>query len=614
MAAIYLYRVPGEGSVPDPIELDYDRVRIYTLDVTQNAEEGSVATSTVLIDDPNGNLDIVGHRIFAVQETSITGDDEFVYVGYTAERKIIRGPYRNGVGRQWEVQLVDINTVLERRVMTGSDANRPAETDVQRVQWLEATNEGHLIADTRYLFTANPVNMDAVDYRGQMFKSILDDCAQSSGKDYWLTYFGDTSSPTYPWGQFSLWYGFRNRSEYASTIRLSNELSEVDTVTTFALSNETTSLKRDPSRVYSGVYMPYDGGSSYVQDNAIALAFARRDAISPAENVKTNAKATARATRYLADISTEEDVISFGFQVPAAQVNDLRQGMLVPIKATHLPGYEDFVSMRVLNRNVKQDSELTYFITGEAGRGGDPVVVGDVLIAVIAVGATHASPPTDLSTNPWTKAFWIGDYFNAAQFPGPGAAGSWGIWYRAVVPGESATVLEYDDFAFTNNAAWVYQVSGVTVAGASSSSGTDNITNSVGVSSLVSSASAGADSIFFGGFGLQKVAYGQVTIIVTTQGTNVIDANALNQTGGTCTVTADTAQPRMWIGYRQGTGVLTVGGTISCGGASPGDYNLFGRGYGGILLPTTGAFSISQSAFSSVSTVGEIHVTLSSPP
>ena len=57
-----------------------------------------------------------------------TGSNAVIYVGYTADRGISRGEYRSDTSRVWAINLVDINTVIDRRVMTGSDANRPAET------------------------------------------------------------------------------------------------------------------------------------------------------------------------------------------------------------------------------------------------------------------------------------------------------------------------------------------------------------------------------------------------------------------------------------------------------------------------------------------------------
>jgi hypothetical protein len=363
-----------KNPIPTPTTFADTRVRRNTLEVTLNAEEGSVATSSIVVDDPSGDFDIVGHRDFAIRETEVTSGQSYIFFGAVADRKVRRGPSgRVGVGREWEVSLVDLNTLLDRRIMVGTDNNRPAETDVHRIQWLLTTSEGAFIADTRYFSTSSPVAMDAVDYRGQSLKQVLDDCAQQSGKDYWLTSFEDTGTTSAPWGVASLWYGFRSSSLYPSTLVLSNVAADVaadQLGLTYAYSQEETFLTRDPSRVYSSVYVQYDGGTAYVNNLATQAAFARRDAVSPAENVKTAAKAQARGTRYLNDIDTEEDVITTSIEVPLAHVNLLREGMAVSFKATHLPGYETGAAVRVLNRTVSQHSEQTYKIRMELGSGG----------------------------------------------------------------------------------------------------------------------------------------------------------------------------------------------------------------------------------------------------
>lgn len=424
MSLEYYYRLP-DGELGTVTDLNDDRVRLYTLDVTANAEEGSIGVSEVTLDDPEGDLTIPGHRVFGTLETAL-GSNGFVHVGYTGERKVNRGPYRIGPGRQWKVQLTDINTVLDRRLMVGSDAKRPAETDVQRVLWLEATNEGDLIDDTRYLSTGSPVDMDAADYRGQSFKDVLDDCAQQSGKNYFLTYFPDTATSDDPWGAFGLWYDFSASSNYSSSIRLTNDLADVDSTTTFAVSVEDTELTRDPSRVYSGAYVAYDGGAAYVERVATYEAFARRDATSPAENVKTKTKARARGRRYLADISTEEDAIVTSFQVPAAYVNHLREGMRVQVKFTHLPGYSSGYSwLRVLKRNVVQDSELTYTIQVELV--GSPSAGGASCSSQTASGSFYPLGGSGVIPNPSTTGnviYWRPG-ISIPEVVTPGHIGSW---------------------------------------------------------------------------------------------------------------------------------------------------------------------------------------------
>jgi hypothetical protein len=345
-----------------------DHVRLYEFETTMQAEEGSHGSSMVPVDDPDAELTIGGHRLFYSMESTATGSNQVAYVGYTADRDVHRGPYQTDVGRVWDVNLVDVNSVLARRILTGSTANRPAETDVARMQWLFGTEEADIIDNITEFFDATGgVAMDAVDYRGQTVEDVANDCANASGKNYFVTNIGTFA------GNFYLWYGFADSELYTSPIRLSNYLPDLDDPLTFAISDD-TKLNRDPSRVYSGVYLPYDAGANaavYVQSIATANAFALkgRDVQMDGRNIKTAAKATARATRYLGDLDTEEDRITTSFQIPAAQQGFIREGMRVQFRGTHLPGYSTFQWLRVLKRTLKQDSELTFWVTLELSTG-----------------------------------------------------------------------------------------------------------------------------------------------------------------------------------------------------------------------------------------------------
>jgi hypothetical protein len=370
----YKYRSLADSSGPSLTETDLtDYFRLYTLDVAMNAEEGSVAQSTVFADDPDGDLDVTGHRRFRITESTATGSNTTIWVGYTAARRYHRGDStRTGVARAVDIDLVDVNSILARRIFDRSQANRPAETDVARITWLLTTEETQLIDDDTFFSTANAVAMDAVDYRGQSVENVLNDCAQQSGKNYFIWYNDDTN-------QYSLFYDFADAEVYTSPLRLTNVASEVDNSLTFAISIE-TELSRSPDRVYSGAYLEYDGGTVYEQKTATANNFARRDAVMPAENVKTQAKATARAQRYLNDMDSEEDVITTSVILPAAKVNFLMQGMRVQFKATHLPGYDSYTYLRLLNRSVRQLSEEFYEVKCElssAGAAGEPGVTCD---------------------------------------------------------------------------------------------------------------------------------------------------------------------------------------------------------------------------------------------
>ena len=349
----YRYRsLSDSGAVLTETDIT-DYFRLYTLDVTMNAEEGSVAQSTIFADDPDGDLDVTGHRRLRIVEDTATGSNTTIWVGYTAARRYHRGDStRTTVSRAVDIDIVDVNSILARRIFDRASADRPAETDVARGQWLLGTEEAQLIDDDLYFNTQGAVAMDAVDYQGQTVENVLNDMAQQSGKNYFVWYNDATN-------QYSLYYDFANGSNYTSPLRLTNVLSEVDNSLTFAISQD-TELSRSPDRVYSGAYLSYDGGAIYTQRETTADTFARRDASMPGENVKTATKARARASRYLASIATEEDVITTTVLLPAAKQGFLMQGMRVQFKATHLPGYESYVFLRALNRSVRQASEEFY--------------------------------------------------------------------------------------------------------------------------------------------------------------------------------------------------------------------------------------------------------------
>lgn len=367
MTSKYIF-VPSAGSNVDISA----RVRAYRTALTANAEEGSVAISQLIVDDEESGINIIGHRTVFWQETSESSNTGTILHGFTADRDVSRGPFRVERARQWVVNVSDLNTLLGRLLMRGSDANRPAETDVARIQWLMSTGEMNLITDSTYISTTGAVAMDAADYRNQRVLDIIDDCAQQSGKNYFVLRNEFLSPPA-----LGLFYDFNHSTAYGSAVRLTNVLADVDSTTTYAVWNDDLSLNRDPSRVYSSVLVPFDGGEAFVSDEAIRIAFARRHTIAPSVNVKSTAKATARGLRYLADIATEEDRLTMSYLVPLARVNRLREGQTFQVKFSHLPGYTDWTWVRALKRTTFAISEEFYKVTLEASPAAEatPAVV-----------------------------------------------------------------------------------------------------------------------------------------------------------------------------------------------------------------------------------------------
>lgn len=343
----YLYS-DSTGSITDITS----RCRVGRLSVKDQAEEGAVAISSLIIDDPDGDIEFTGHRRIYIYESEAPAFDQVVFNGFTVNERVERGPYRTEEGRQWVVDLADPNVFINRRIMNGADANRPAETDIARLTALLAMTELNTVDDELYFnLSATATSMDAADYRGQNVGAYIDDLRQATGKNGYIWYREAT-------GQYSIWYDFASSSAYSSGKTLSNNLGLIDNSTVFGYSQERTYLNRDPSRVASGIYLEYAGGTVYVQDAGTITDFAAIDWAAPSINVKTLTKATARANRYLADADSEHEIIhTVMVNVPRAKVNNIKKGQLVLFQATHLPGYESPRTCRILYRTLNEISE-----------------------------------------------------------------------------------------------------------------------------------------------------------------------------------------------------------------------------------------------------------------
>jgi hypothetical protein len=361
------------------------RLRADSLEVTIKAAEGSVGSSTIELDDPDGDFYMRGLKPLYFIETDAQADDWNGIIGpfYAWNRQISRGEFsRTSNSRVWRVNVNDINTLLTRRLQKGGDAERPAETDVERMDWLLHTAEviggggdnGFSIEDFTYFFEDSPYPMDKTDYTGQDSMGAANDALQDSGKSFFIFNSPTDDEPI----RVGVWYGRSERSDFASAHRISNILSDVNadpaempfTLTetemlegtwTFAPSID-AELDRDPSRVASGVMVMYDGGYRYETRPATAEAFERRDMLMQAELVKTGAQASRRANRYLRDLRNEDDAIECAVIVPSTLVHAFVPGHRVQVKFSHLPGYGfDFVWMRVAGvtyRQLSKDSLL----------------------------------------------------------------------------------------------------------------------------------------------------------------------------------------------------------------------------------------------------------------
>jgi hypothetical protein len=379
MGLVVTYYMPADATSGPWTEDLSDAVRLGTIDgIVDEAELGSVGISSLLFDDPLGTLGtshyadgIRGLKRIWIDETACPAGDQRLFTGWFGDRRYRRGTDSliTGVARKLDATLVDSNTMLSFRVfapVNGSNSTeynasnsfiRPTETDLQRVTALLTVPFLSSVHDLGFIDTTGGVAMDAVDYTGQHAADVLNDCAQSSGRNFFIRY-DETAN------EFGLHYHKPEEPIDDSMLQISNVLSDVDGVWTFAPEPD-AELVRDPSRVSAAVYLPFNGSNSPAYQTRIQTEYdyGWRDSSAPSSNVKTIAKANLRATRYLLDNRNEDDRITCTVKLPAAKVTGIKQGQRLLAKFSHLPNGSNatwgdaYQWCRVLNRTVMANEQ-----------------------------------------------------------------------------------------------------------------------------------------------------------------------------------------------------------------------------------------------------------------
>lgn len=346
------------------------RIRLGTgFSLTEAAESGTFSMSRVTVDDPDADITIVGHHAFRALETDCSW--QTLFRGYFADRNIARAESMLlGSARQWDCTVYDINGALQFEVIR-TGGKRPAETDTERLAWLLGSGfMGPVSSDDTHVLGYD-VDLDETDYRGQTANDVLADCGGASGANWFAAY--DESA-----NEVRLHYYRPTRAYNSSSLSISNVLAEADGLTVFAPSSD-MKLQLDPSRIYSGVYYQYGEKQSAVYETSgtvLASIGHKRETREEDAAVRTAARATAKAQRYLAEADTDLATIAVTLRaVPPSQVNLVRAGQRIQIKATHLPGFTSATWLRVIRRTVEQDGEtqLNYRVTLELA---DPKQVG----------------------------------------------------------------------------------------------------------------------------------------------------------------------------------------------------------------------------------------------
>jgi hypothetical protein len=234
------------------------------------AEEGQSGRYEIVIDDPDMTLNFVGHRRYTIYEEESDDANEILVDGITQAARIAHtgGDITNPDGRVWVLEVNDLNALWTYRVMTSDGHERPAETDVERMEWLAGTEELSYVEDVTLLSTDDPVSMDADDVRGRTTGQVADSCAQESGKNYWMTSEGTAGEIG---AEIMLWYGADGLPVYDSPLALSNDPADLDmpdvndgTATTYPIGSD-TELRRDYARQYDQAYGEYQAGAKFIK-------------------------------------------------------------------------------------------------------------------------------------------------------------------------------------------------------------------------------------------------------------------------------------------------------------------------------------------------------------
>lgn len=339
--------------------------------VAGEAELGATGTGSMVLDDPLGivghNSDgIVGLKQWSLRETDCPIGNQRLWTGYVGPRNYRRGQSDSlitGVARKIDVTLIDVNDFLGFRVFPPtaddptSDFVQGANTDIERIASMLSTVDflTTTLFDDGYVNTTGPVNLDARDYTGDRPFDVLQDCAQMSGKNFFIFYNEALN-------HYTLWYDFYSSDgsatiTYDASVLLTNVEAERDDTTVFAIEPDAVGTL-DPSRVVSAIRGTGSGVTGYKTKATTANTFAWRDASPLSSSVKTQAKMDALLTRYLDDNATEDNRISCTVRLPSNLATAMKVGQRIQCHFTHVPGVQStFTWCRILQMTIRQDQE-----------------------------------------------------------------------------------------------------------------------------------------------------------------------------------------------------------------------------------------------------------------
>ena len=300
--------------------------------LVRSANGSDFGSGGVIIDDPAGELDILGWRPFYVEEDDATPSR--IWTGFVNGRRVSQMNF-DGIGRIWDCDLGDLNLILGLRVFR--NRKRPAELDYERIAYMLANwpNPEWPVYDNGEVQTGSAAEFDETDLDAKYADEVLSEMTleQSMFFVYW-------DHDALPGEEISLMFGPVSVARGTLTVSLSNDPDDIDDETCF-VAEVGQLLNREPGFTYSGVYVIHNGGKYYTQNEATADTYIRRDKVLRTDRIGLQSTAISVANRFLNNADVERDTLTCTVRVRNDQVQLIQEGYRIPVKFTHIPGYGD---------------------------------------------------------------------------------------------------------------------------------------------------------------------------------------------------------------------------------------------------------------------------------
>ena len=419
---------------------------------------GEAGSGTVIVDDPNGTKEYLPWHQLLLMEDTINPNEASPFLhrrlwrGFISEIRMRKGPYVPGSARQWELTVLELNNFLQQRVVKPAhNGNRPAETDIQRLNWFLGTSwvTGRINTLNNHIDTSNPVSLDAFDYTWHYFGDVLTDLSNASGKNHFI--YWDLFN-----ARIELFYAKFDSTFYSSTLKISDVAGDADNDLVFSPLAEGYEYFSDPSRMYDAVVLPFSGGTVF-KAGAADSGEVFRDGIAPAVEVKTSAKANTLAQRELDEIRDPDKTLRLTVQIPVSRIYMIRPGQRVQVKSSWVPNLSGYTYCRIREMTYKLNADRDLYDLDLILAIPD-VSIGlqqsvDANVNDVPATATLPAAPTPGNLLVMQVHRLAG---SGAVTAGLTQAGSW----REVVGGSNAIATFYRVVQAGDGASWGFTVAG----------------------------------------------------------------------------------------------------------------------------------------------------------